>query len=324
VYNQERGYCVLLERKDLVWTRSEDMEIRVRSKQTKVGGEKRGFTLIELLVVISIISLLMAILVPSLRKVRQQARAVVAAQNQKEIVSAITIFASDNNERFPESVATVGGVDNAWNWSDPTKLTGNKHRSPGIHRAMSEYLKSYITDASTMYCPNAPQRYKYLQQAWDAGDDWDYPEDDAFSADPVGGTYCFYWNYTGYLGGRKVVFKGPQGPASGGRKFSKLVVTDYFGYDHWRSPWSHGSCEQFNGAKINPETWLLSAYWCREGDIENPPQIKLRAGYTDGHVETYSPSDTVPMKVSYTADGTIPYPNGMGGGIFFLPRNALQ
>ncbi|TSA52520.1 MAG: prepilin-type N-terminal cleavage/methylation domain-containing protein [Planctomycetaceae bacterium] len=267
------------------------MEIRVRSRQTKVDDEKRGFTLIELLVVISIISLLMAILVPSLRKVRQQARAVVAAQNQKEIVSATTIFASDNNERFPESVATVGTA-NTWNWSDPTKLTGNKHRSPGIHRAMSEYLKSYIPDASTMYCPNAPQRYKYLQQAWDAGDDWDYPEDDTFSRDPVGGTYCFYWNYTGYVGGRKVVFKGPQGPASGGRKFSKLIVSDYFGYDHWRSPWSHGSCEQFEGAEINPETWLLSAYWFREGDIENPPDIELRAGYTDGtskHIRPRTP-----------------------------------
>ncbi|MFC1793580.1 type II secretion system protein [Planctomycetota bacterium] len=299
--------------------------MRFRSRQKKVGDEKRGFTLIELLVVISIIALLMAILVPSLSKVRRQARAIVAAQNQKEIVSAITLFASDNNERFPDSVATVG-FGNSWNWSDPTKLTGNTHRSPGIHRAMSEHLKSYISDARTMYCPNAPQRYKYLQEAWDAGDEWDYPEDDAFSTDPVGGTYSFYWNYTGYVGGSRGVFRGPQGPASGGRKYSKLVVTDYFGYDHWRSPWSHGSCEQFNGAEINPETWLLSAYWFREGEVEEPPEIELRAGYTDGHVETYSPSDTVPMKVSITADGTTPYPDGrdISPGIFFLPRNALQ
>jgi len=264
----------------------------------------------------------MAIVLPTFNKVRRQARAVVAAQNQKEIISGTTLFASDNNGRFPESVATVG-FGNTWNWSDPTKLTGNTHRSPGIHRAMSEYMRSYIPDARTMYCPNAPQRYKYLQQAWDAGDAWDYPEDDSFSTDPVGGTYCFYWNYKGYIGGRRVVFRGPQGPASSGR-YSKLLVTDYFGYDHWRSPWSYGSCEQFGGAEINPETWLLSAYWFREGDIEDTPEIKLRAGYTDGHVETYSPSDTVPMKVSITSDGTTPYPNGMGPGIFFLPRNALH
>lgn len=306
----------------MVLARSEDRKIRARYRQLKAGDEKRGFTLIELLVVISIISLLMAIVLPTFNKVRRQARAVVAAQNQKEIISGTTLFASDNNGRFPESVATVG-FGNTWNWSDPTKLTGNTHRSPGIHRAMSEYMRSYIPDARTMYCPNAPQRYKYLQQAWDAGDAWDYPEDDSFSTDPVGGTYCFYWNYKGYIGGRRVVFRGPQGPASSGR-YSKLLVTDYFGYDHWRSPWSYGSCEQFGGAEINPETWLLSAYWFREGDIEDTPEIKLRAGYTDGHVETYSPSDTVPMKVSITSDGTTPYPNGMGPGIFFLPRNALH
>jgi len=288
-----------------------------------VGGENRGFTLIELLVVISIIALLLSIGFPIFNKAKRQARAIVAAQNQKEIVTATTLFASDNNERFPQSVATVGS-GNTWNWTEPTKLTGNTHRSPGTHRAMSEYLGSYITDARTMYCPNAPQRYKYLQAAWEAGDDWDNPEDEAFETDPVGGTFCFYWNYTGYLGGDRVVFRGPQGPASGGRLYSKLLVTDYFGWNNWRSPSSHGSCEQFNGAKISPETWLLSAYWFREGFREEPPEIQLRAGYTDGHVETYSPSDTVPMEVSNSPDGTKPYPADAGPGIFFLPRNALQ
>jgi len=288
----------------------------------QVGDEARGFTLIELLVVISIISILMAILLPTLGRVKRQVRAMESMSNQREVTSGVNLFASDNHERYPESVATVGFGDN-WNWSDPTKLAGNRHRSPGLHRAMSEYLRSYIPDARTVYCPDAPQRYTYLQQAWDAGDNWDYPEDGAFSTDPVGGTFCFYWNYIGFLGGRRVIFRGPQGPASGGRE-SKLLVTDYYGYDHWRSPWSHSSCERFEGAKVTPETWLLSAYWSREGVPENPPEIKLRAGYTDGHVETYSPSDVVPMKVSKTADGSVPYPDGIGSGTFFLPRGAFQ
>jgi prepilin-type N-terminal cleavage/methylation domain-containing protein len=291
----------------------------------QAGDEARGFTLIELLVVISIISMLMAIMLPVWGRVRRQARAMESMSNQKEVAAGVNLFASDNDERYPESVATVGpeGSNGKWNWSDPTKLTGIKHRSPGLHRAMSEYLRSYIPDARTMYCPNAPQRYAYLQQAWDAGDQWDYPEDTSFSADPVGGTYCFYWNYMGYIGGQRVVFRGPQGPASGGRH-SKLLVTDYFGYDHWRSPWSHSSCEPFDGAKVTPETWLLSAYWSREGVPEKPPAIKLRAGYTDGHVENYSPSDVVPMKVGITADARVPYPDGMGPGVFFLPSGALH
>ncbi|MFQ6035705.1 MAG: type II secretion system protein [Sedimentisphaerales bacterium] len=291
----------------------------------RVGsGQKQAFTLIELLVVISIISMLMAIMLPAFSRVRRQARAIVSMSNQKQITSAVNFFASDNNERYPESVATIGFGSN-WNWSDPTKLTGNRRRSPGLHRAMSEYLRSYIADASIMYCPNAPQKYKYLQQAWDAGDHWDNP-DTSFPSDPVGGTYCFYWNYKGYLGGRRLVFRGPRGPASS-KRYSKLLVSDCFGFNHWRSPASYGSCEPFEGADITPETWLLSAFWFRKnppGRIDEPPEVKLRAGYTDGHVESYCASEVVPMKVSITADGSVPYPNGVGPGIFFLPSNALH
>jgi len=242
--------------------------------------------------------------------------------NQRQITSTMNLYASDHNERYPESVATIGAGD-TWRWTDSTKLTGIRRRSPQLHRAMSEYLRRYITDASIMYCPNVPHKYEYLQQAWDAGDNWDNPRN-FFPADPVGGSYSFYWNYRGYLGGRRVVFRGPQGPASS-RRYSKLLVSDYFGYDHWRNPDSYSSCEPFDGADITPETWLLSAFWSRRSAPENSPEIKLRAGYTDGHVETYSASDVVPMKVSITADGTVPYPDGSGSpGIFFLPRNALH
>jgi prepilin-type N-terminal cleavage/methylation domain-containing protein len=300
----------------------EDGKIRVQDeKKQLILLQKRGFTLIELLVVISIISLLMAVLVPALGRVRRQAKAMLGMNNQKQIISGLSFFALDNNERYPPSVATVG-LDDNWNWSDPTKLTGNKHRSPGLHRAMSEYLRGYISDASIMYCPNAPQKYKYLQQAWIDGDNWDNP-DTPVSSDPVGGTYCFYWNYMGYIGGRRVIFYGPQGPASGG-KYSKLLVSDYFGYDHWRAPGSYCSCEHFNGADITPETFLLSSCWFRQSTADNPPEIKLRAGYTDGHIETYSASQTLPMKVPIIADGTVPYPDGVGPGVFLLPRNALQ
>jgi hypothetical protein len=174
-----------------------------------------------------------------------------------------------------------------------------------------------------MYCPNAPQKYKYLQQSWDAGDQWDNPET-TFPSDPVGGTYCFYWNYTGYLGGKRELFKGPQGPASSGR-YSKLLVSDYFGYGHWRSPNAYSSCDRFGKADVTPETWLLSSYWSRGWDPNAvAPEVKLQAGFTDGHVESFSPADVVPMRVSLTSDGTVPYPDGVGPGIFFLPQSALH
>jgi prepilin-type N-terminal cleavage/methylation domain-containing protein len=283
-------------------------------------GNKRGFTLIELIVVISVISLLMAIILPALSGAKRQARAVVSMSNQRQVTAAINLFASGNNERYPESVATIGFDDN-WNWTDPTRLTGNRRRSPRLYRAMSEYLQGYIDDADVMYCPNAPRKYEYLQQAWDAGDSWDNPET-TFPADPVGGTYCYYWNYRGYLGSRGI-FRGPRSPADGGR-YSRLLISDYFGYNHWRSPGCYGSCEIFEGANITPETYLLSAYWSRKSEPGNVPEIKLLAGYTDGHVENYSSTEVVPMQVSITADGGTPYPEDVGPGFFFLPQNALH
>ena len=264
----------------------------------------------------------MAIVVPAVGMAKRKARAMLGANNQKQIVGALNLFALDNDDLYPQSVATVG-LGSRWNWSDPTKLTGNRARSPGSHRSVAAYLRGYIPDADTVYCPSAPRRYEYLQQSWDAGDDWDNP-DTSFPSDPVGGTYCFFWSYTGFLGGHRLTFDGPRAPAAG-RMQSKLLVTDYLAYDSWRTPGAYSSCEKIRGADITPETWLLSANWSRIADPNlPPPDVKLQAGYIDGRVETYSTSDAVLMEVSITADGATPYPPGAGPGVFYLPPPALH
>lgn len=60
-----------------------------------------GFTLIELLVVISILTLWIALLLPALRKARNQARAVVCQANLKQWGSTLALFAEDNEGRLP-------------------------------------------------------------------------------------------------------------------------------------------------------------------------------------------------------------------------------
>jgi len=69
---------------------------------------KRAFTLIELLVVISIISTLIAILLPSLRKAREQARKIVCQSRLKQNALAMTMYLHTYKDMFPTE-ADEGG-----------------------------------------------------------------------------------------------------------------------------------------------------------------------------------------------------------------------
>jgi len=61
-----------------------------------------GFTLIELLVVVSIITLLIAILLPSLNRARTAARSVACASNMRQYNTALITYGLDNNnDPFP-------------------------------------------------------------------------------------------------------------------------------------------------------------------------------------------------------------------------------
>jgi len=73
--------------------------MRFRAKPRTTHG--RAFTLIELLVVVAIISMLMAILLPSLSKARAQARAVLCASRISQLGKAMLIYADDFEETPP-------------------------------------------------------------------------------------------------------------------------------------------------------------------------------------------------------------------------------
>jgi len=75
---------------------------RMGKKMTAENPEKRqGFTLIELLVVIAIVSLLLAILMPSLRKAKEQSQAVVCLSTLKQWGILYSLYAQDYDSSLP-------------------------------------------------------------------------------------------------------------------------------------------------------------------------------------------------------------------------------
>ena len=107
-------------------------------------------------------------------------------------------------------------------------------------------------------------------------------------------------------------------------------MTDYLGYDHFRSPEQYSSCERLHGATVTEGSDISSAFWSRPGEL-CPEElaalnVKPSAGYLDGHVESYVPTNAVPMRVILRPETGEPYPDDLGisPGLFYLPRVGLH
>jgi prepilin-type N-terminal cleavage/methylation domain-containing protein/prepilin-type processing-associated H-X9-DG protein len=96
------------------------------------ASARRAFTLIELLTVIAIIGILAAIIIPTVGKVRETARASQCVSNLRQIGMGIQLYIQDNQQRFPGPLFTAQGP----NFS-PT--------ATGLHGSLAVFLQPYIT-----------------------------------------------------------------------------------------------------------------------------------------------------------------------------------
>lgn len=96
-----------------------------------------GFTLIELLVVIGIITILISLLLPALKRARESARKTACAAQVGQMVLAFTAFSGEHNFKLP-AYATVGPLGQ-YNWDIPT--------------AARDQLMKYGLTRKIFYCP---------------------------------------------------------------------------------------------------------------------------------------------------------------------------
>ncbi|MHC4324362.1 MAG: type II secretion system protein [Planctomycetota bacterium] len=115
--------------------------------------KKRAFTLIELLVVIAIIAILMAILIPTLNRAREQGKRISCMSNLKQLMLGWDMYAEDNGEKIvfaitnesAETDPTFGGSSTkrqkAWVYYIGANASEDQQRRGLRNGGLYEYVK---------------------------------------------------------------------------------------------------------------------------------------------------------------------------------------
>ena len=112
-----------------------------------------GFTLIELLVVIAIIAILMAILVPTLNRAKEQGKRAVCLSNLKQMMLAWMMYADDNDDKVVRTRAVNDKTSPDQGWVGWQYLDESKEQQfENIKRGR---LFKYIKDVKAYRCPVA-------------------------------------------------------------------------------------------------------------------------------------------------------------------------
>jgi len=106
----------------------------------------KGFTLVELLVVIAIIALLMGILIPVLRKVKERTREVICKSNLRTVGLGLLMYLDDNDDTMADSSAT-----NRFSWYDSS---GNIRKTSDHDAYWGVAYIDYVIETKVFSCPS--------------------------------------------------------------------------------------------------------------------------------------------------------------------------
>jgi prepilin-type N-terminal cleavage/methylation domain-containing protein/prepilin-type processing-associated H-X9-DG protein len=233
-----------------------------------------GFTLIELLVVVAIIALLISILLPSLARAREGARASVCLSNLKQMSSGVLLYATDQKGGLPGPVhICIYQNTSTYPDRDPTNggILGNDPQLQwGVQLAY--YIQRYLADASraakvvdqVAACPSANSALSQEQRQLVLNNNlrvWNYLLNNfAGTSDPTTGcetpgTWPYYSTTpTAYFG-----------QASMKTRMSDILKSDYKSLKVQSDKWP----KKLDQIRNNSREWMIADGWYWDGKIAN-------------------------------------------------------
>ena len=112
---------------------------------------RSSFTLIELLVVVAVISLLIAILIPTLSLAKENTRRIVCRNNVHLFIIGLHAYSSQNKDALPTGLSDQGGDEH----------------TPVLSRATIDTLANLTGNGKAMMCP-------WLGKQFDGPVGWNY------------------------------------------------------------------------------------------------------------------------------------------------------
>ena len=129
------------------------------SPSARIFPQRPGFTLIEVLVVITIISVLLTMLLPSMRSSQTLARVVTCESNKHQCYMAMSAYVADYKGRYPNQgmsvstySATVWGAARFHSEQQPQQADPTQR----YYAWGALYSKRYFDDGKMLYCNDNP------------------------------------------------------------------------------------------------------------------------------------------------------------------------